>query len=155
MKKLFLAVSVVMLLAAVASAQDVNAPIQQMLNGFNTGDMKLVTGSYIAGGNIVIIDEVAPHLWTGSNANAAWLADLDKHDKAAGVTDGRVTAGAASRVEVNGENAYVVVPVTYTYKEKDKPMAQEAHMVFVLHKEGGGWKIASWVWAGSKSHAEK
>lgn len=155
MRKLFLAICVVLLITAAAYAQDVNAPIQQMLNGFNTGDMKLVTASYVAGGNIVIIDEVAPHLWTGAKANDTWLADLDKHDKALGVTDGKVTAKPASRTEVDGDNAYVVVPVTYTYKQKDKPMAQEAHMVFVLHKEGGAWKIASWVWAGSKSHAAK
>jgi hypothetical protein len=154
MRKLFLTLWVVLLLAVAASAQDVNAPIQQMLKGFNTGDLKLVAGSYASGG-VVIVDEVAPHLWSGSDANATWLADLDKHDKALGVTDGKVTARPASRTEVNGDSAYVVLPVTYTYKEKDKPMAQDAHMVFVLHKEAGAWKIASWIWAGSKSHAAK
>ena len=154
MRKLFLAVCAVAFLTAAAAAQDINAPIQQLLNGFNTGDTKLVAASY-ASGDIVIEDEVAPHLWTGPKANDAWLADLDKHDKALGVTDGKVIAKSASRTEVSGDKAYVVVPVTYTYKQKDKPMVQDAHMVFILHRENNAWKIASWVWAGSKSHPAK
>ena len=154
MRKLFLAVCAVLFLAIGAMAQDVNAPIQQMLQGFNSGDVKMVASAY-ASGSITIVDEVAPHFWSGTKANDAWLADIDKHDKAAGVTDGKVTAKPGNRTEISGDNAYVVVPVTYTYKQKDKPMAQDAHMVFVLHKEGGAWKIASWIWAGGKSHATK
>ena len=117
-KALFvLCAALVLSVAPRAAAQDVNAPIKQMLDGFNSNDVKAVTSSY-ASGDVLIIDEVPPFRWSGANANDAWLADLDKHDKAKGVTDGKVKAGTAVRTETDGDNAYVIMPVTYTYKEK-------------------------------------
>lgn len=154
MRKLFLAVCAGMLLAAVAVAQDVNAPIHQLLDGFNNNDTKAVAASY-ASGDVVIVDEVAPFHWSGPHANDDWGADLDKHDKAAGITDDKVNYSAATRTDVVGDSAYVVVPVVYVYKEKGKPMLEEAHMTFALHRENGAWKIAGWVWTGSKPHAAK
>ncbi len=154
MRKLSLAACAVLCLTLSALAQDVNAPIQQMMKAFNTNDTKLLASLYAAG-NITIVDEVPPYVWTGTNANESWLADLEKHDKAAGVTGETATARPATRADIVGDTAYVVVPTTYSYKEKNTPMVQEAHMVFVLHKEGGAWKIASWTWAGSRSKPAK
>src|SRR3954469_19472645 len=99
MRKLFLVLCASILLCAGVFAQDVNEPVQQMMKGFNTGDVKLIASVY-ASGEVTIIDEVAPHFWAGKDANNAWLADLDKHDKAAGVTDGNVAARPANRVEI-------------------------------------------------------
>ncbi len=39
----------------------------------------------------VIIDEVAPHLWTGPKALESWLADLAKSETADGESGGQVT----------------------------------------------------------------
>lgn len=154
MRKLLLVVCTGILLTAAAVAQDVTAPIHQILDGFNTNDMKAVAASY-ATGDISITDEVAPFHWNGPKANDAWGADLEKHDKAAGVTDAKVKYSAPLRSEVEGDAAYVVVPVVYVYKEKGKPMTEDARMTFVLHKESGAWKIAGWVWTGTKPHAAK
>lgn len=82
-------------------------------------------------------------------------ADLDKHDKATGVTDAKVKYSAPLRGEVEGDAAYVVVPVVYLYKEKGKPMTEDARMTFVLHKESGAWKISGWVWTGTKPRPAK
>jgi ketosteroid isomerase-like protein len=143
-----------LLLAARAQAQDVNAPIHKMLGAFNSGDMKALADCY-ASGDISIIDEVAPFRWTGAHANDAWLADLDKHDKANGVSDAKVKYGATTRTEIEGDSAYAVVSVSYAFNQKGKPMAEEAHMTFALHREAGAWKIASWVWSGNKPHPAK
>lgn len=152
MKKVLLASCAVLLLSTVALAQDVTAPIHQLLDGFNTNDMKAVVGSY-ATGDISITDEVPPFHWSGAKANDAWLADLEKHDKAEGVTDAKVKYSAPVRSEIAGDAAYVVVPVVYDYKAKGKPMTETARMTFVLHKESGAWKIAGWVWSGTKPHS--
>lgn len=157
MKKilLFLSAGLLWAMASVTGfAQDVNAPIHQMLEGFNSGDIKAIASSYAAG-DISIVDEVAPFHWNGPHAGETWLADLEKHDKAAGVTDAKVLASAAVRNDVEGDSAYVVVPVQYVFKEKGNAMLEDAHMTFVLHREGGAWKVAGWVWSGEKPHPAK
>jgi ketosteroid isomerase-like protein len=137
-----------------ALAQDVNAPIRQLLDGFNSGDMKAVSASY-ATGDISIVDEVAPFHWNGPHAGDAWGSDLEKHDKAAGIADAKVKDSAPVRSEVEGDAAYVVVPVQYVFKEKGKAMLEDAQMTFVLHREAGAWKVAGWVWSGKKPYPAK
>ena len=154
MKKLWLVACVGILLAAAGVAQDVTAPIHQMLDGFNSGDMKAVNASY-ASGDLLIVDEVAPYHWAGPHAGDAWGADLEKHDKAAGLTDAKVKYSAPVRSDVDGDAAYVVVPVVYVYKEKGKAMTEDARMTFALKREAGAWKVAGWVWTGSKPHPAK
>ncbi len=83
-----------------------------------------------------------------AGAVAPWLADLTKHDEAAGVTDGRMTLGAPIRQEVAGDRAYVVLNVTYSIKSRGVPVQAVAQMTFALRKEADGWRIGSWTYAG-------
>src|SRR5580698_6956337 len=99
-----------------AGAGDVAAPIRQFIDAFNRGDMKAAMATY-APGDIQIIDEFAPHRWSGPHAPQDWAAGYDKHAQATGVTDGRVTYGTPTRIEVEGNVAYVVMPTAYLYKE--------------------------------------
>ena len=50
--------------------------------------------------------------------------------------------------EGDGDTAYIVVRVAYTYREHGKPIVEPAQMAAALRKETDGWKIASWAWAG-------
>ena len=113
--------------------------------------MKTVYASYAAG-DINIVDEFAPHRWSGPNAAHAWAADYDKHAAATGVSEGLVTYAAPTRTESEGALAYAVVPTVYHYKEHGKAVAEEGQMTFVLHKETGAWKIRAWTWSGVKPH---
>jgi len=134
-----------------AAPADVTAPIRQFIDGFNNGDTKAALGA-LATGDITIVDEFAPHLWTGPNAAQQWVADYDSHAKATGVSDGNVQWSAPTRSEIEGDLAYVIVPTIYLYKEHGKAMAEEGHLIFVLHAETG-WKIRSWTWTGVTPHA--
>jgi uncharacterized protein DUF4440 len=136
------------------AAGDVTAPIRQFIDGFNKGDTKSAFAAY-ASGDIVIVDEFAPHRWVGPHAAQEWAADYDKHAQATGVTDGIVKYGAPTRTEIEGKGAYVIVPTVYSYKEHGKPVAENGQMTFVLVEEGGGWKISGWTWSGGKPHAVK
>lgn len=136
-----------------AAADDVVRPIHQFIDGFNRGDTASGFAAY-ASGPIAIVDEFAPHVWIGPDAPHAWAADYDKHAAAAGVSDGMVKEGAPTLISVTGEAAYVVIPAVYTYKEKGRPMSEEARMTFVL-KGGPDWKIAAWTWNGTKPHPAK
>ncbi len=156
MKKSIRALAAILLFAplALAAGPDVTTPIRQFIDGFNTGDVKSAYAAY-ASGDINIIDEFAPHRWTGPHAAQDWAADYDKHAKATGVSDGSVKYGAPTRTEIEGDLAYVVIPTVYNYKEKGKAVTEEGQMTFVLHTEAGAWKISAWTWTGVKPHPAK
>ncbi len=147
--------SVLIVPAAIAAGRgDVTVPIHQFIDGFNGGDVKSAYAAY-ATGDIVIVDEFAPHRWIGPSAPQQWAADYDKHAQATGVSDGTVKYGAPTRTEIEGEVAYVIVPTIYLYKQHGNPLVEEGQMTFVLHEEAGNWKISGWTWSGVKPHAAK
>lgn len=98
--------------ALAATPTDVAAPIRQFIDAFNSGDTKAAFATY-ASDTISVVDEFAPHLWVGPHAPQNWAADYDKHAAATGVTDGKVTYGNPTRIEVEGPLAYVVMPTVY------------------------------------------
>ena len=72
---------------------------------------------HAAGADLSITDEVPPYLWRGPQALQTWSADLESDAKKRGITDQVVTISPATREEMNGDQAYVVVPAVYTFKE--------------------------------------
>ena len=52
-----------------------------------------------------------------------------------------MTIRAPTRVEIEGDGAYVIVPAVYSFKEKGVPMRATAQMTFALKKGAGGWLI--------------
>jgi ketosteroid isomerase-like protein len=140
--------------ATPASVDDVSAPIRQFIDGFNTGNVQAAFAAYSTG-TITIVDEFAPHIWSGPDAAHQWADAYDKHAQATGVTDGTVTYGQPTRTEVDGDVAYVVMPTVYLYKEHGKKLREEGQMTVVLNREAGAWKIRAWTWTGVKPHAAK
>jgi ketosteroid isomerase-like protein len=137
--------------AHAASPPGPTATVSEFINSFNKGDSKAAEATHTA--DAVIIDEFAPHRWVGPGAFSAWAAALEKDGKDKGQSAQHVGLGKADRVLVEGDTAYVVVPATYTYKEKGKAMVEPAHMAFSLAKGADGWKINGWTWAGTVPHA--
>lgn len=148
---LALAASVLLIPSVFAASADVMTPIRQFIDGFNNGDTKSAFAAY-ATGDISIIDEFAPHLWMGPHAAQDWAAAYDKHAHTTGVSDGSVKYGEPTRTEIEGDEAYVIVPTVYYYKQDGRPTTEEGQMAFVLHSEGGAWKIRAWTWSGVKPH---
>ena len=141
--------------ASVAQAADaaVEAPIQQFVTAFNKGDGAGAVATMTA--RVSIIDEVAPFQWRGPDAFARWGAALGADSKARDITDQSVAIGAPTREIVSGVNAYVIVPATYSFKQKGVKMAEVAQMTFTLLKGDAGWKIAGWTWTGPDASAVK
>jgi ketosteroid isomerase-like protein len=140
--------------AAPANRDDVSAPVRQFIDGFNTGNVQAAFAAY-ANGTITIVDEFAPHIWSGPDAAHQWADAYGKHAEATGVTDGKVTYGQPTRAEIEGDVAYVVMPTVYLYKEHGKPLREEGEITVVLNREAGNWKIRSWTWTGVKPHPAK
>jgi ketosteroid isomerase-like protein len=144
-------------LGAPASAQtgdaDLMAPIQKFIDSFNKGDMATASATHAAGADLVIIDEVPPHLWRGAKAFQSWSADLESDAKKNGITEPMVTLSAPTRTERSGDQAYVVVPAVYTFKQGGAAMREAAQMTVVLKKAASGWLIHGWTWTGPKPQA--
>ena len=138
--------------AGAADAQ-LAVPIQKFIDSFNRGDAAGAAATHAAGADLSITDEVAPYLWRGPQAFSAWAADLDADAKKKGITDQAVTISAATREETNGEQAYVVVPAVYTFKQGGVAMREAAQFTFVLKKGASGWLIHGWTWTGPKPKA--
>ena len=130
------------------------AVVAKALDRFNGGDLAAFFAAHDAG-SVTIVDEFAPHLWSGPSSAQAWAADYDTHAKATGVSDAHMAYKPATRVEANAEDAYVVVPTVYIYKEKGASTAEESEMTFALHKGAAGWKIRAWTFSGVKPHPAK
>ena len=141
-------------LAAPVSAQpastELMAPIQKFIDSFNKGDATTAAATHAAGADLTIMDEVPPYLWRGAKAFATWSADLESDAKKNGITEPMVTLSKPTRTETNGDQAYVVVPAVYTYKQRGTAMREAAQMTFVLKKGASGWLIHGWTWTGPK-----
>ena len=136
---------------AAAPAAEVMAPIKQFADGRDKGDMKSAAAAYAA--EISIIDEFPPYHWMGAGAFQAWGADFGADAQKHGMTDPKLTLGKPSRTDVSGDRAYVVMPVTFSYKDHGHPMTEPAQMTFALQGGPGGWKISGWAFGGGKTHA--
>lgn len=133
---------------APAAPDPVMAPINQIMNAFNAGDVKAVLAACDPAG-ISVIDDVPPFTWNGRAAMPTWLKDLSASESKAGITGGKVSFGAAIYRIANGSQAYVVLPTVYHFRQHGKPMHDSARMAFALRKSGNRWLISSWAWAGS------
>ena len=148
MHKILAALSLAALAAGSAAATektDVMVPVHQFVDGFNKGDVKSALAA--CADQTSIIDEIPPHEWHGPGACSNWAGDFDADAKKNGISDGIVTIGKPRRVDITGDRAYVVVPASYTFKQKGK-MAKEAGsmLTLALQKGAGGWRITGWTW---------
>jgi ketosteroid isomerase-like protein len=122
------------------------AQINQFVDGFNKGDIKIMAAS--CADQTSILDEFPPHEWHGTGACAKWAGDFDADAKKNGITDGVVTLSKPTHVDITGDRAYVVVPANYTYKQKGKAVSETGSIItLALQKIPAGWRITGWSWA--------
>jgi ketosteroid isomerase-like protein len=147
-------VACICLVAGLVHAQtadpQVTAPITTFIDAFNKGDAAGAAATHAAEPDLVIIDEVAPYVWTGAKAFQSWAADLQADSKKKGITNEKVTISAPTRVETTGTSAYVIVPAVFAFTMKGVPMSEKAQMTFVLKKGASGWLIHGWTWTGPR-----
>ena len=135
--------------AGAASAEDtsaVMAPVDGFLQAFNTH----APLSPYFGPSQSVVDEFAPHHWTGPRAVRTWSAGWAAVCKAQGVTGEVGVRGAPTRIEQDARHAYVIVPIVFTYKVNGADGREDGVMSLALDHTTSGWKIAAFAWAGGK-----
>lgn len=125
--------------------------ITTIIDKFNAGDTKAWLAAQAD--NTLIVDEFAPHLWTGAGSPQRWLDAYARESKASGLTNPRVDYGKALQAMSDGKTAYVVLPTTYRFVVKGVKMAEPSSMTFVMNRDGAGWKITSWTYSAAGSPA--
>jgi ketosteroid isomerase-like protein len=131
---------------AATASSEIQAILKLVVDDFNKNDMKAL-GSLMSP-DVVVVDDVSPHIWTAPNAFDTWDKALDAYEQAQGITDDLLTAAKPTRMIVAGDRAYIVQPMSYTFKQKNVPMQESSRMVYSLQKGTGGWLITSFTWAG-------
>ncbi len=96
---------------------------------------------------VSILDEFSPHEWHGPTACADWWKAEEAFNEQSGITDEDAPLGTAQTVDVNGDRAYFVAPMTYTYKKHGKPMKESGTFTVSLHHTPAGWRITGWAYS--------
>ena len=132
--------------SALASEKaDVVAAVHRYLD--NLDKDKLETALAMCDTSVSILDEFPPHEWHGPTACADWWKALEAYNEKSGITDGDVTLGTPWTVEVTGDRAYFVAPMTYTYKQHGKPVRESAAFAVALKRTQAGWRITAWAYS--------
>ena len=149
MHKIFIALVLAALSAGPAAGSekgDVMAVVHQFVDAFNKGDMKsaMATCADVTS----VIDDFPPHEWYGAGACDKWSSDFDSFGKANEITAAVVALGKPRHIDITAERAYVVVPASYTFTMKGKPMKQSGSILTVaLKKDASGWRLSAWAWS--------
>ena len=108
---------------------------------------KIQTAVAMCEPDVSILDEFPPHAWHGPTACADWWKGLLAYNEKSSITDGEATLGKTWTVEVTGDRAYFVAPMTYTYKQNGKPVKESASFAVALKRTQAGWRITSWAYS--------
>jgi hypothetical protein len=135
--------------SAVASDKDdVAATVNQYLN--NLDDKTLDKALAVCDSQVSIIDEFPPHEWHGPTACADWWKAYNAYNEKSGITDGDAPLGTPWTVDVTGDRAYFVAPMTYTFKQHGKPVKETASFAVSLKRTPTGWRITGWAFSKQK-----
>ena len=111
---------------------------------------KLQAALAICDSNVSILDEFPPHEWHGPTACTDWWKGLLAYNNKNGITGGDATLGTPETVDVNGDHAYFVAPMTYTYKQHGKSIRETASFAVALRRTQAGWRICGWAYSKQK-----
>lgn len=123
---------------------EIKALIDNLVGGFNNKDSALYNSAF--GGEVVVIDGMAPYRWTGPNAQGRWFADAEKWAHDLGVADENIAYDKVVRADVVDSHAYIVLSANLSFTLKGQRASRLGILTFTLVKQGGKWKIESQAW---------
>src|SRR5690242_3819120 len=132
--------------AAASDQSAVMASVQQFIDAYNRADF--TAAARTCASPATVVDEFAPHIWTGPTACADWGKAYQQNAKQYHITHGTVTAGKPWQLVIDGDRAYVVLPVQFHWLQDGKPAAEPSSVyTLVLGKKSSGWRIMAWTWS--------
>jgi hypothetical protein len=108
---------------------------------------KLETALAMCDSPVSIIDEFPPHEWHGPTACADWWNALNAYNEKNGITSGPAPLGTPWNVDITGDRAYFVAPMTYSYTQHGKTVKESATFAVALKRTQAGWRITAWAYS--------
>ena len=143
------AASVLAFAGAALAAED-TAGVMATINAFNDGlNTGKVPAAYMTASQSVV-DEFAPHHWSGPGAVQAWWAAFGAFAKKTGMTEPAMKLAKPSRLEQGAGHAYAIVPAVFSFKQNGKPVHEDGAMTFAMDHTKAGWKISAFTWSGPR-----
>lgn len=113
----------------------------------NLDDTKVAAALAVCDSEVSILDEFPPHIWHGPTACADWWKAFGADSAANGVTGVGIALGAPLAVDVSGDRAYLVAPMTYSFKQHGKSVEETASFTVALRRTPAGWRITAWTYS--------
>ena len=138
-------------LSTASDRDDILSLVDRAFDTFNTGDFEGFLSTWAADVD-AIINEAPPHVWTGPDCVQAWLADSAKRPGAAELTEPRIVGHAPDRLEIAGDRAFLVLPVTMSFTSAGGRVERYGTQISVLRRGSEGWRVKSLAY-GSRAGA--
>jgi Domain of unknown function (DUF4440) len=123
---------------------EIKTLIDMALTAFNGKNSALFESTF--GGEVVILDGMAPYRWTGLNAQGRWFADAERWAHELGVANENIAYDRIAHAEVVGTHAYLVLSATLSFTLNGERGSRRGILTYTFVKQGGEWKIESQAW---------
>jgi len=133
------------------TASSASSPDAAMMAGpeklarfLETGDARVLDGVFSAG-DVTILENFPPHVFSGQDGLAHWRALMTRHVSSIG--DLRHTFGPPQDFALTDDVVHFTLPTHWKGLREGKPFAELGGWTFVQVREDGGWRIRSYGWA--------
>ncbi|MFZ0270156.1 hypothetical protein [Caulobacter sp.] len=109
-----------------------------------TADESVLDGVFSTG-DLVILENFPPHVFTGQDGLAHWRGLMARHVGA--MVELRHVFGPAQDFVRTGDTVYFSLPTQWTGLRDGKPFDEHGGWSFVLHLDDERWRIRSYGWS--------
>jgi hypothetical protein len=131
--------------AFAAEKDDVVAAVHRYLDNLDKDTLE--TALAMCDSHVSILDEFPPHEWHGPTACADWWKAFNAYNEKSGITPGAAPLGTPWNVDITGDRAYFVAPMTYTFTQHGKAVKESATFAAALKRTQAGWRITAWAFS--------
>jgi len=101
--------------------------------------------SAFADAGVVIVENFAPHLFTGPDAVTRWAKAMRHHTAALDLLEH--SFGPAQDFGVTGERAFLSLPTHWRGSKDGQRFGEDGGWAFVLERRAGEWRVLGYGWA--------
>jgi len=120
------------------------APVERIARYIETLNSAHLKQTFAAG-NVTIIENFAPYVFTGAAAARRWEKGFRLH--ARGLSGLRHAFGTPQDFSLDGDQAYFSLPTTWTGRANGKRFSEQGGWAFVLVRKGHVWRVRNYGWA--------
>jgi hypothetical protein len=98
-----------------------------------------------ADADVAILENFAPHLFTGPDAVARWATAMRKHTQT--LHDLRHSFGPAQDFSSDGTRAFFSLPTRWRGVASSRRFVEDGGWAFVLIRQGTEWRVRNYGWS--------